>query len=70
MKQVGLPLEDLPEPEHVAPARVTQNYQVAANKLNNVRVLIPRDQRPSNVEDQRRFNIPPNGNPVLFDRAS
>lgn len=71
MKQIGLPLEDLPT-VHLARPSVAEQYREAAQTLDNLRPLVRR-QPSSEAEkpvDQRRFNIPPNGNPELFERAS
>ena len=76
MKQLGLPLEDLPQPVHLPRARVEQEYRQAEQKLDNLRYLATRSNTPpehaeaTELIDQRRFNLPPNANPKLFEKAS
>ncbi len=73
MRQVGLPLEDMPKPNHVAPARVEDEYRQAEQKLDNLRYLATRTSTPPEPEpliDQRRYNLPPNANPKIFEKAS
>ena len=77
MRQPGLPLEDMPQPAHVPAPEVNQQYREAEQKLDNLRYLSTRSSTPpsqadeqSLLIDQRRFNVPPNGNPDLFEKAS
>ena len=68
MRQLGLPLEDMP------PTTLPEKMRQAEDKLDNLRYLATRSstspaEAPPLV-DQRRFNVPPHGNPDLFEKAS
>jgi hypothetical protein len=75
VKQVGLPLTDLPAVERPAPAHLEEPYREAEARLNNVRSLAAHQtkkakQVPTQPVDRRHFNVPPKGNPDLFEKVS
>jgi hypothetical protein len=71
MKQRGLPFEDLPTPQYKPHESVETAYREAHETIDNVRQLVKRPERPPEVAtDGRKANIPPGGNPELFQKAS